>query len=124
MISTTGRMPVMAAPTPMPADAGFGDRRIDHALCAEFFDQARKHFERRARLGDIFADDENRRIAAHLFGQGFVDRLGEGDLARGCVTAMLSADFAFHVNVTEGQPFCIPDLSSIHNRESQIENLL
>ena len=60
MMSTTGRMPVMAAPTPMPAYAGLGDRRVDDALGAEFLHQPDKHFERRARLGDVFADDEHR----------------------------------------------------------------
>ena len=44
----------------------------------------RQHFERRARLGDVFADDEHRRIAAHFLGQRFVDRLGEGDFASRC----------------------------------------
>ena len=63
-------------------DARFGNRRVDHALRAEFFHQPGKNFERRARFGDIFADDEHGRIAAHFFGQRFVDRLAEGDFAR------------------------------------------
>ena len=58
-------------------DAGFRDRRIDHPLGAEFFHQPGQHFERRARFGDIFADDKDRRIAAHFFGQRFVDRLAQ-----------------------------------------------
>ena len=32
MMSTTGRMPVMAAPTPMPVMPGLRDRRVDDAL--------------------------------------------------------------------------------------------
>ena len=63
-------------------DARLGNRRVDDALGAEFFHQPRENFERRAGFGDIFADDKNRRIAAHFFGERFVDRLGEGDLTR------------------------------------------
>ncbi len=72
-------------------DPRFGNRRVDHALGAEFFYQSRQNFERRARLGDIFADDEHRRIAAHLFGERFVDRLAEGDFARPKLLAVLTS---------------------------------
>ena len=67
---------------PDAGDARFRNRRIDHALGAELLYQPRQNFERRARLGDIFADDENRGIAAHLLGERFVDCLGEGDFAQ------------------------------------------
>ena len=62
-------------------NAGFRNRRVDDALGAELFHQPGQNFERRARLGDIFADDKHRRIAPHFFGQRFVDRLAKGDLA-------------------------------------------
>src|SRR5262249_4028871 len=65
---------------PYSADAGFRNRRIDDALLAKFFHQTGKHFERRTSLCDVFADDEHRRIAAHLLGQGFIDSLSESDL--------------------------------------------
>ena len=39
-------------------EAGFGDRRVDDAVGAEFLDQTGQNLERRARLGDILADDE------------------------------------------------------------------
>ena len=67
-------------------NASLGDRRIDHAFRAEFFHQSRKDFKRRPRLGDIFADDKYSRVSAHLFGQRFVDGLGEGDFSNGSVT--------------------------------------
>ena len=66
------------------ADAGearFGDRRIEHALGAEFLDQPGEHLERRARFGDVFAHDEHARVAAHLFGQRFADRLRKREFA-------------------------------------------
>ncbi len=64
-------------------DARFRNRRIDHTLGAEFLHQPRENFERRAGFRNVFADDKNRRIPAHLFGEGFIDRLGEGDFAGG-----------------------------------------
>ena len=81
MMSTTGRIPVMAAPTPMPVMPASEIGESITALSAEFFHQTREHLERRPRLGDIFADDEHSRIAAHLLRQRLVDGLGEGDLA-------------------------------------------
>jgi hypothetical protein len=70
------------------ADADTGNarlrnRRVDHALGAEFFHQPRQHFKRRARFGNIFADDKHRRIAPHFFGEGLIDRLAKGDFAGG-----------------------------------------
>ena len=60
--------------------AGFGDRRVDHAGRAELLDQPAEHLERRAGLGDVFADDEDAGVAAHLLGQRLVHGLREGDL--------------------------------------------
>ena len=58
-------------------EAGFRNRRVEHALGAELFHQAGEHFERMARFGDVFAQNEDARIAAHLFGQRFADGLRE-----------------------------------------------
>ena len=45
MISATGRMPIIAAPTREPDDRLLGDRRVAHALGAELVDQAAGHAE-------------------------------------------------------------------------------
>ena len=82
MMSTTGRMPVMAAPTPMPAMPASEIGESITRSRAKFLHQSRQNFERRSRFGDVFTDDEHRRIAAHFFGKRFVDRLAEGDFAR------------------------------------------
>ena len=82
MMSTIGRRPVIAAPTAKPGESCLGNRRIDNALVAEFFHQPRKHFERRARFGDVFAHDADVRVAAHLFSQRFPDGLRESQFAR------------------------------------------
>ncbi len=52
-----------------------------HALGAELLDEAGQHLERRARLGDVLAHQEHGLVAPHLFGDGLVDGLGQGDLA-------------------------------------------
>ena len=57
-------------------DAGkarLGNRRIQHALGAELLHQPGEDLERRAGLRHIFPDDEDARVAAHLFGQGFTE---------------------------------------------------
>ena len=70
--STTGRMPVMAAPTPMPAmpasEIGGSITRFVPILSL-----GRKALWTDSSFRDIFADDEDRRIAAHLFGQRLVN---------------------------------------------------
>ena len=81
MMSTTGRRPVIAAPTPRPVKPGFGDRRVDDALLAELLDEAGEHLEGGARLGDVLAEDDDARVAAHLLGQRLADRFAERDLA-------------------------------------------
>ena len=57
------------------SEARFRDRRVEHALGAEFVHQSGQDLERMARFGDIFAENEDARIAAHLFSQRFSDRL-------------------------------------------------
>ena len=75
IMSTIGRMPVMAAPTADAGVAGLGDRRVDHALGAELLHQPEQDLEGGAGLGDVLADDEQTRVAAHLLGDRFADRL-------------------------------------------------
>ena len=62
-------------------ESGFGNRRVEHALGAEFFHQAGENFERSARFGDVFAHNEDARVAAHLFGQRLADGLRERQFA-------------------------------------------
>src|ERR671925_185750 len=47
-------------------DGALADRRVDHAIYAEFFGQSFGHAERAAE-SDVFTEDIDRRIAAHFF---------------------------------------------------------
>ena len=49
MMSTIGRMPVIAAPTAEAGEPGLRDRRVNDAILAELFDQAFQHLERACR---------------------------------------------------------------------------
>jgi hypothetical protein len=64
-----------------PGEARFGNRRIEHALFAELFEQAGKHLERRAGFGHILAQNADAFVAAHLFGQRLANRLRECQFA-------------------------------------------
>src|ERR1051326_1703015 len=64
-------------------DGRFADRRIDHPLPAEFFQQAFAGLERSAVHADIFADQYYGRIAFHLFVHGLLDGLKKCDLCGG-----------------------------------------
>ena len=55
MMSTTGRMPVMAAPTARPVKPASEIGESITRSRAEFLDQPGEDLERRAGLGDIFA---------------------------------------------------------------------
>ena len=83
MMSITGRMPVIAAPTAMPVKPASEIGVSSTRLGAELFHQAGEHFERMARFGDIFAQNKDARVAAHLFGQRFADGLRQGQFANG-----------------------------------------
>ena len=75
MMSTTGRSPVIAAPTPMPVNPG-SEIGVSITRClAELLHQPGEHLERRARFGHVFAQDADARVAAHFFGQRFADGL-------------------------------------------------
>ena len=58
-------------------ETSFGDGRIDDAVGAEFFDESGEDFERCAGLRDVFAEDADAGIAAHLFGESFAHGLRE-----------------------------------------------
>ena len=57
--------------------AGLGNWRIDDTAGAELFNQAGQHLERCARLGDVLAENKDRRIAPHFFGDSFIYSLGK-----------------------------------------------
>ena len=59
-------------------EAGFRDRRVDDAVLAELVDEAGQHLEGRARFGHVLAHQDDRRIAAHFFGDRFLDGVAEG----------------------------------------------
>ena len=81
MMSTTGRIPVIAAPTPIPVipASEIGESMMRSGPNSST--RPEQHLERRAGLGDVLADDEDRGIAAHLLAQRLVDGLAERQLA-------------------------------------------
>src|SRR5882724_5959533 len=58
------------------------NRRVNHALRAEFFHQAGKHLERRSRLGHILAKNAHSRVAPHFFRERFSNCLCERQFPR------------------------------------------
>ena len=76
-MSTIGRMPGHRGADAEAGEPGFGDRRVDDAVLAELVDEARQHLERRARLGDVLAHQDDARIAPHLLGDRLLDRVAE-----------------------------------------------
>ncbi len=63
------------------ADSGeaiFGDRRVDHALRAEFVEQALGHLVGALIFGDFLAHHEHPVVGAHLLGHGVAKRLAHG----------------------------------------------
>ena len=71
MMSTTGPQARHGGADADAGKSGFGNRRIDHALGAEFFHQTGEHFEWRPGFGHVFAENADARVAAHLFRQRF-----------------------------------------------------
>src|SRR5450755_1925267 len=66
-------------------ETGFGDWRVEHAVFAEFFQQAGKYFKWRACFGDVLAHDADGGVAAHLFGQCLTNCLRERYFTNGCL---------------------------------------
>ena len=60
-------------------DGGFADGRVDHALGAEFREQAFGDLERAAVDADIFAESDDGGVALHLFEQRLANGLEHGD---------------------------------------------
>src|ERR1700683_342824 len=54
-------------------DGGFADRSFDHAFVAETREQAFGGFERAAVDADVFADDDDGRVAVHFLEHGLAD---------------------------------------------------
>ena len=65
------------------AETSFRNRRVDDAILAELVDESGEHFEGGARLGHVFAHQDDVRIAPHLFGDGLFDGIAERQLAYG-----------------------------------------
>ena len=65
------------------AEPGLRNRRIDDAVLAEFVDQPHQHLERRPRFRDVFAHEDDARVAAHFLSDRFLDRVAKGQLADG-----------------------------------------
>src|SRR5579863_1540732 len=60
-------------------DGSFRHRRINHTLRPELFQQAHVDFERASISANIFAEQENGLIAAHLFAHGLANRFQIGN---------------------------------------------
>ena len=60
-------------------DGGFADGRFDHALAAEFREQAFGDFEGAAVYADIFAEGDDGRVALHFFEHRLADGIQHGD---------------------------------------------
>ena len=88
--STTGRMPTMAAPTAMPMKPCSLMGVSMHPLGAEFVHEVAGHTEEAAVGADVFADEEDLLVAAHLFAQRLVDCLNIGCLSHECVSLPLA----------------------------------
>ena len=77
--STTGRSPVMAAPTPMPtivfSEIGVSRTRFS----PELVEQAGRDLERAVEDADVLAHQEYALVALHLLPQGLVERLAVAD---------------------------------------------
>jgi hypothetical protein len=57
-----------------------GDRRVDDTMDAELLDETVQHVERRAGFGDVLAEDDDPRIAAHLLDNRLAYCVRERDL--------------------------------------------
>src|SRR5947209_19472310 len=62
-------------------ESSFRNRSIDNPFGAELFDQSGENFEGRTGLSDVFADDADTRVAAHLFSERFANGLRKGKFA-------------------------------------------
>ena len=81
MMSTTGRNPVIAAPTPMPVNPGSEIGVSSTRSVAKLLHQPGQNLERRSGFGHVLAHDEHARVAAHLLGQRFAHRFAECQFA-------------------------------------------
>ena len=64
-------------------NGGFGQRRIDHALAAVFFEQAHCCAEHAAALAHVFADDKHVLVARQFFIHGLADGFDQGNFSHG-----------------------------------------
>ena len=87
MMSTTGRSPVIAAPTPSPVMPGseIGESRTRSVPNSSTSPASTLNGV--PGLGDVLADDEHRRVAAQLLGERLVDGLRERQLAHAASSA-------------------------------------
>ena len=63
------------------ADAGFADRRVEHAVAPERFEQALGDLEGAAVIGHVFAVEDHALVARHFLDQRFLERVLVGELA-------------------------------------------
>ena len=78
MISTTGRMPCIAAPIPAPTIAISEIGVLRTRSGAELLEQPLRDAHRAAHLGDVLAHDEDVLVGAHRLGERVADRLAVG----------------------------------------------
>ena len=79
MISTMGRRPVMAAPSPAPTMAASLIGVSRHAILAEELHQVAADPPDPTERAHVLADEDDVWVACHFFTHGFVDCLTVGD---------------------------------------------
>ena len=80
-ISTTGRIPAIAAPTPQPTNVASEIGVSPHPRLAELLHEPCAYREDAAGLADVLAHQEHALVTRHLLAQRLVESLGEAELA-------------------------------------------
>ena len=78
IISTIGRIPIIAMPIAAPVKPPSAIGRVDHPLRPEAVEQAIGDEVRAAVDADVLAQDDDRLVALHLFGHRGAQRLAIG----------------------------------------------
>ena len=91
MISNTGRRPGHRGAVGGAGERQLRDRRVEHAVGPEPLVQVRRRLEHAARRGDVLAEEDDRRIALDLLGEGVADRDPELERAHAAYSVAASA---------------------------------
>src|SRR6185503_1676699 len=70
-----------------PGESALGDRRVDDAVGAELLEHSLRDLVGAVVLRDLFADEEDRRVASHLLLHRLTQRFADLDLGHGYFAA-------------------------------------